>query len=177
MLAIASSNCSFRKCFPTFTVSGMSATVRLENLKHLLEHRFAGKIAELARAVDRDDAYVWQLLNGDRNIGERVARHIEVKLQLVNGALDIAGMVTPETLTSDELELLRQYRRATPSWKIAMRYLAALRGDVQDEVSQSVNVLLAKVSADHAPDERVRSAYGKPGMMHEPASPGYSTKK
>lgn len=148
----------------------MTAATRKENLASLLEQRFGGKIASMARAIDRDDAYLWQLLNGERNVGERVARHIEARLQLARGVLDSPGMVAQASLSPDELELLRGYRRATPSWKIAVRYLAALHGDVQDEVSQSVNVLLAKVSADHAPDSRVEAAYGRPGALHQPAA-------
>lgn len=151
----------------------MSTTLRLVNLKRILADRFGGKIAAFGRAVDRDDAYLWQLINGNRNIGERVARHIEQKLDLPKGALDALDMVAAEALTADERELVRNYRRASPSWRIAMRYLVALRGDVQDEVSQSVNVLLAKVAGDHASDRRVEEAYGKPPTLHQPPSRPY----
>src|SRR3990167_9809126 len=147
MLAVTSSKCSFRKCLPRFTVGAMPAPTRRANLKKLLDDRFAGKIADMARAIDRDDAYLWQLLSDSknaRNVGERVARHIETKLGLIRGALDIQDMVTAESLKPDEAEMLRNYRRAAPSWRLALRYLAALHGDIQDEVSQSVNVLLAK---------------------------------
>lgn len=154
----------------------MSAGLRRENLKQILEQRFNGTIADMARAVARDDAYVWQLLKGSRNIGERVARHIESRLDIPSGALDQPGMMSAETLSSDEREMLRQYRRASGSWKIALRYLAALRGDVQDEVSQSVNVLLSKVSAAHVDDRRVEAAYGRPGQLHEPAPAPYRKK-
>ena len=157
----------------------MPAETRRINLKTLLADRFGGKIADMARAIDRDDAYVWQLLNTTKNgrkVGERIARHIERKLGLKPGQLDSEGMVVEESLTSDELEVLRLYRRASPSWRIALRYLAALRGDVQDEISQSVNVLLSKVSADHVDDRRVEEAYGRPGTVHQPKPPPYRRK-
>ena len=146
---------------------GMSASTRHANLSRILEERFEGRISALARAVDRDDAYLWQLLRGNRNVGERVARHLESKLGLGKGALDQPSMIGAETLAEDERELLDRYRRASPTWKIALRYLAALKGDVQDEVSQDVNVLLSKIAAEHVPDERVAAAYGRPGV-HEP---------
>jgi hypothetical protein len=37
------------------------ATVRKENLSRILRDRYDGATAELARAIERDDAYVWQL--------------------------------------------------------------------------------------------------------------------
>lgn len=176
MLNAAASNCSFRICSPRLTFPSVPAATRRDNLKRLLEDRFDGRIADLARAVDRDDAYIWQLLKGTRNIGERVARHIERALQLAPGSLDSATMSGHAPLTADELELLGRYRRATASWKLALRLLANLRGDVQDEVSSDVNILLAKVTADHAPDDRVAAAYGKPGALHEPGAPPYRKK-
>lgn len=158
----------------------MTADTRRANLRTLLEERFAGKIAAMARAIQRDDAYLWQLLNPSKNgrqVGERTARHIEKKLSLASGALDIPGMATVDPPKPDEMELIRLYRRASPSWQIALRYLAALRGDVQDEISQSVNVLLSKVSAEHVDDRRVAAAYGHPpGLVHEPGPPGYRKK-
>ena len=80
MLASAASNCSFRICSPALIVRSVAAITRRDNLKRLLEQRFGGRIADLGRAIERDDAYVWQLLHGKRNIGERVARDIELKL-------------------------------------------------------------------------------------------------
>lgn len=64
------------------------AETRKTNLNRILQNRFKGRIADMARALDRDDAYLWQLLNGDRNAGERIARHIEAKLALAEGSLD-----------------------------------------------------------------------------------------
>jgi len=176
MLYERASNCSFRICLPAFTFAAMPAITRRDNLNRILEQRYGGRIAELSRAIDRDDAYVWQLLNSKRNIGERVARHVENKLGLAPGSLDSVTMSGHQRLAPDEVELLERYRGAKPSWKIALRYLAALHGDVQDEVSSDVNVLLSKISAEHAPDEKVRAAYGKPGTLHESAARPYLKK-
>jgi len=95
MLYENASFCSFAASNCASTLPGMSANgpaeERLANLKHLLEHRFKGRIANLGRAIDRSDAYLWQLLNGKRNLGERIARYIEGKLGLPVGALDASG--------------------------------------------------------------------------------------
>lgn len=71
------------------------AEIRRENLRKALKDRFDGVPADLARSIERDDAYVWQLLNGVRNIGEKVARHIERTLKMLPGDLDhVAGMLS-----------------------------------------------------------------------------------
>lgn len=62
--------------------------IRRRNLQRLLDERFDSVIADLARALERDDAYLWQLLRGTRNIGERVARHVESALRLDAHSLD-----------------------------------------------------------------------------------------
>ncbi len=76
------------------------AEIRRRNLHQLLERRFEGVAADLARAIGRDDAQVWQLLNGPqnsgRNIGERMARHIEESLKLDPGALDRLDMMADQ---------------------------------------------------------------------------------
>ena len=64
------------------------AQIRRENLAHIVEMRFGKVIAECARAIGRDDAQLWALLNGVRNIGERLARDIEQKLGLPENELD-----------------------------------------------------------------------------------------
>lgn len=70
-------------------VAAMSkAAVRRENLARIVELRFGNVIAECARAIGRDDAQLWALLNGVRNIGERLARDIEDKLKLEENELD-----------------------------------------------------------------------------------------
>jgi transcriptional regulator with XRE-family HTH domain len=68
-----------------------------------------------------------------------------------------------ETLSADERELLHNYREALPRWKVSVRYMAQLRGDAeQDEAAESMNVVLAKISATPVPDERLGSAWTRP---------------
>lgn len=61
--------------------------IRRRNLARILADRFDGVTAELARAISRDDAQVWMLINGERNIGEKLAHHIEESLGLAPGDL------------------------------------------------------------------------------------------
>ena len=67
--------------------------IRLNNLKTLLNQRFAGSQARMAEATERNPAQIRAILNplgiGGRWIGEKVARDIEVKLGLVTGWMDV----------------------------------------------------------------------------------------
>ncbi|WP_297576234.1 S24 family peptidase [uncultured Deefgea sp.] len=66
---------------------------RRQNLRHLIDNRFGGVIAHLANQIDKQPAYLSRCLTGKaehrRNIGEKLAREIELKLGLINGALDL----------------------------------------------------------------------------------------
>lgn len=64
--------------------------IRRASIKRLIRDRFGGSQAQFGRAIERDDAYVWQLVHGKRGVGERIARHIERKLGLPRGELDMA---------------------------------------------------------------------------------------
>lgn len=68
-----------------------TAEIRRKNLVRLLADKFDGSMAELARAIGRDDAQVWMLINGERNIGEKLATHIEQSLGLPPGDLAVAA--------------------------------------------------------------------------------------
>lgn len=176
MLARGASNCSFRICSPALIVASVAAITRRDNLKLLLNQRFSGRIADLGRAIERDDAYVWQLLNGKRNIGERVARAIELKLDLAPGALDSATMSGQTALTTDELELIERYRQASPTWKLVLRILAKTRGELREDIPGEVRAILAKVAANQLSSDEAEAPDGSPRTVHEPPSPGYRKK-
>jgi len=151
----------------------MPAITRRDNLKRLLDQRFRGRIAELGRAIERDDAYVWQLLNGKRNIGERVARAIEAKLDLAPGALDSATMSGQTALTADELELVQRYRQASSTWKLVLRILVKQRGEPNEDMPSDVRAILAKVAGPHLPEGEPDTHHGKPRAVHQPPPPPY----
>jgi len=176
MLAARASNCSFRICLPGLTVRTVPAIIRRDNLKRLLEDRFKGRIAELGRALGQDDAYVWQLLNSKRNIGERVARKIEAKLDLAPGALDSATMSGQAALTSDELQLVEHYRQASSTWKLVLRILAKQRAGPQEDMSSDIRALLAKVAASHLNDDDREAPSGGPQAVREATPPPYRKK-
>jgi transcriptional regulator with XRE-family HTH domain len=67
-----------------------------------------------------------------------------------------------EALKPDELEMLEKYRKASPRWRLSLRLLADVKDEDQDEVSESVNVLMARIFAKPVSDEKVAKAYGKP---------------
>lgn len=75
------------------------------------------------------------------------------------GAMDEGA----ESLPPDELDLLDKYRRASPRWKLAMRYLAGLQADKhQDEIAEGVNIMLARVAAEPVPDAKLGSSWTRP---------------
>lgn len=61
---------------------------RLRNLVAIIDTRFHGNAAALARVIDRRASWVSQAKNRHRRIGERMARHIERSLGLREGSLD-----------------------------------------------------------------------------------------
>lgn len=70
--------------------------IRRENLRAIVKTRFNGKITGLAEAVDRAHSYISRCLTKNethrKNIGEELARDIEIKLRMPPLALDaLAG--------------------------------------------------------------------------------------
>ncbi|HEX8106731.1 MAG TPA: helix-turn-helix transcriptional regulator [Kofleriaceae bacterium] len=120
-----------------------------------------GTLKALAEETGTDPAHLSQIKNSTRDMGEDVARRIEQALKKPAGWMDAPpGAQGP--LADDELEMLEKYRRASPRWRLALRYLADVPDESQDEVSESVNVLMAKIFAKPVPNQRVEEAYGRP---------------
>lgn len=83
-----------------------------------------------------------------------------------------------ETLAPDERELLHNYRAALPRWKVSIRYMGQLKGDSeQDEAAESMNVVLAKVAATPASDDRLGPGWRRPDAVHQPPAPAYKKPK
>ncbi|WP_375581809.1 hypothetical protein ABWH88_06690 [Marinobacter adhaerens] len=113
---------------------------RREALKRLIDERFEGKQAELARAINRSPSLVWQCLSGHRNIGEKLAREIESKLRLKQGWLDsdsadftlsdqpyTPGTDNPPAASSSEIDLL--LAKATPRSRQQLLRIAEAAAD------------------------------------------------
>lgn len=114
---------------------------RRARLRRLVNERFGGNQAELARALGRSPSLVWQYLSGHREIGEKFARHVERCLGLPRFWLDreqereekahatLAGNVDIER----EIEELLP--AATPQSQGALRRIAqaASEGQLTDE--------------------------------------------
>lgn len=74
-----------------------------------------------------------------------------------------------QSLTADERELIESYRAASSRWRVSIKYMARLRGDAaQDEAAESMNVVLAKIAATPATDQRVEETYGFPPTVRPP---------
>jgi hypothetical protein len=149
---------------------------RRANLVRIVAEDFGGVIRAFAAKIDRDEAYAWQLLNAKkRNVGEKIARHIEGKLGLRPGALD----VPPDTsqpriyaLAIDSLappaaqESLALYGMDPELQKRILQAFDKLTSPQQEHYLQLIeadvkaNIEIARVVGPklrHAPDEKVAS--------------------
>ena len=100
--------------------------IRQANLAKLLKDRFDDNQADMANRLKTTPGYVWQLLNGNRNIGERAARNIESKLRLEKNSLDLpesgAQISEPEgeRYSSDALDIADRYMNLPPAYRDAV---------------------------------------------------------
>lgn len=75
---------------------------RVARLRDVLERRFAGNRAHLARAIGRQPTQLISLLESRRGFGEQLARDIEARLNLPLGWLD-SELVLDATLAPPEV--------------------------------------------------------------------------
>lgn len=61
---------------------------RIKILRELINNRFDGSQAAFSRAIEKAPAQINQLLTGYRSLGDGMARHIEIKLNLPTGYFD-----------------------------------------------------------------------------------------
>jgi transcriptional regulator with XRE-family HTH domain len=81
---------------------------------------------------------------------------------LVNGDEPVEPNLAA-TLTPDEVELLQNYRSASKRWRLSLRLMSRLKADdAQDDLAESVNVLMAKISADPVPDSKLGDRWTRP---------------
>lgn len=138
--------------------------------------------ADLARAAKCSNSAVGQWEKGDtKNL--KLDNLFAVADALKISARELA-MGTPEPAPAhnkEEEELLGKYRAASPRWRLSLRLLAGVRDEDQDEISESVNMLMARIFAKPVSDRRVEETYGRPPALHETkaeyAVPGAGKKK
>lgn len=89
--------------------------IRKANVKRLIEERCNGSQAQFAGKISRSSAYVHQLIStkpSSRSVGEKTARHIEEKLGLSRGELDLAPHQREAIQQSLELHTLEEKDKA-----------------------------------------------------------------
>lgn len=69
---------------------------------------------------------------------------------------------TAPYLTTEERQLIEDYRKATSGWRLTLRLLAKLPSQEQQEMSSSVNVLMAKITAEAVSDDRLGKNWTRP---------------
>ena len=135
------------------------AEMRRLALERVRNEQFGGNAQALADAIDRDGNQVRQWLRGHRNIGEKLARHIEAKLGMVRGELDRAGEPPPVTLSADESALVARYRVASPAGRMAILQFASLTEPQRDSMGQH---LLSVVFGPAVDDARIPASFQSP---------------
>ena len=65
------------------------AEIRARRLRQLIDEKFKGNQAEMARRAGKSPSAIWQYLNGLREMGEVFARDVERKLRLPPYWLDV----------------------------------------------------------------------------------------
>lgn len=127
--------------------------------------------AELARIAGCSDSAVGQWESGNtKNLKLRYLFAVADALKTTARELAIGEPEPPAGLASDELEMLTKYRAASPRWRLSLRLLADVRDEDQDEISESVNILMAKIFAKPVPDARIEETYGRPPALHQDQS-------
>ncbi len=61
---------------------------RAKRLREIIDTRFGGNQADLARHLGKSPSLIWQYLSGHRMIGEKFARELEQKVVLPKGWMD-----------------------------------------------------------------------------------------
>lgn len=157
-------------------------------LRHARRERGNMSQAALAKAAGIKQPSVSELESGEtKEISGptliAIAGALKVRPEwLVNGK---GAMNEDEfgNLAQDERELLTNYRAALPRWKVSIRFMARLKGDAeQDEAAESMNVVLAKVSATPVADERLGPGWTRPdrrtpSAVQQPPPPPYKKPK
>ena len=114
-------------------------------VRQIIKERFEGRVVDFARAIERSPAQVWQFMNA-RSVGEKLARDIEEKLGLPQGALDGVKRSAPE-LTADELRLVQEYRRSKAHWRSLLQHIAGIKPSQQHEaLAEALVFLIARVN-------------------------------
>ena len=117
---------------------------RRENLQRLLTGYRSQR--QFADSADLAAAYVSQMVNGTREMGEDVARRIERALGLSMGWMDTDHELRPENeqidvqilehLPADQLKLLTDYRRLSPRYQEMLRETAAAYSKLEQNQQQ-----------------------------------------
>lgn len=119
-----------------------------------------------------------KIISGDTLIA--ISQALQVRPEWIVTGREPMEVHPHALLSEDERDLLAKYRSAAPRWKVSIRYMAALRGDVQqEEAAESMNMVLAKVAATPVPDERLGTSWTRPDSpsLHQPPPPQYRKKK
>lgn len=114
--------------------------IRRKNLDGLVRGLGDGNQRKLGELIGKDPSLISQILQGSRNMGEKLARDIEQSLNMKNGALDELDEKKPG---------IRQLHRTVSkrAFSVIERLkILAQRGDLSDADLDLIERLLAKLT-------------------------------
>jgi hypothetical protein len=106
--------------------------IRRRRLKDVLASDFEGRQVDLAKTLARAPSYVSQCITGLSQIGERFARHVELKLGKPKGWLDAYEGTMP-FLTPAAIEFALRYESLTQEQRTALESLMSAFGHANKE--------------------------------------------
>lgn len=113
--------------------------IRRTNISELIENKCAGNKSAFAKMIGKTDSQVYRIFNGGkngRNVSTKTARHIEEKLSLESGSLDVSLMessiIMDEDASNEAKEMLRIFSLLDSNGRKQMKdigntYLAAAK--------------------------------------------------
>lgn len=119
-----------------------------------------GEFAKKALEISHGRFTNWKRRGVPQGMQTKVARAIGLSTDAY--LAQIGRPTGAAVLQPDEREILDAYRGASPRWRLAIRFLVTVDTEFQDEVSASINNLVAKMSKKPATNKRVEDTYGLP---------------
>lgn len=141
-------------------------------LRHARKRRDNMPQMALAKAVGVTQPSISDLESGETKevsgpLLIRIAKVLRVRPEwLVTGEQPMEPQT--ENLKQDELELLKAYRVASARWKLALRHIAGLPDNEQEEVASGVNILVAEILGRRPfPADRMGDGWTRPDRERE----------
>jgi len=143
--------------------------IRRTNLRTYIKQFAGDNQRKFADQYDLNAAHISQMVTGHREVGDKIARKLERALKLTFGQMDH----TPSELSPDEWALIRHYRSASPSHRMATQNFLRATPEQRDMLSEN---MLTEIFKNHVPDEHLSDAWVSPEALKKKPTAGVTKK-